>query len=59
METNENLPLEGIKVLELGHTVMGPTCGLVLADMGADGSKDSVPVFSLISTATKKAFPSI
>ena len=36
METNENLPLEGIKVLELGHTVMGPTCGLVLADMGAD-----------------------
>jgi len=36
METNENLPLQGIKVLELGHTVMGPTCGLVLADMGAD-----------------------
>jgi len=36
METNENLPLNGIKVLELGHTVMGPTCGLVLADMGAD-----------------------
>ena len=36
MEKNENLPLEGIKVLELGHTVMGPTCGLVLADMGAD-----------------------
>ena len=36
MESNENLPLEGIKVLELGHTVMGPTCGLVLADMGAD-----------------------
>ena len=36
MKTNENLPLEGIKVLELGHTVMGPTCGLVLADMGAD-----------------------
>jgi len=36
METNKNLPLAGIKVLELGHTVMGPTCGLVLADMGAD-----------------------
>lgn len=36
METNKNLPLVGIKVLELGHTVMGPTCGLVLADMGAD-----------------------
>jgi len=36
MKTNENLPLDGIKVLELGHAVMGPTCGLVLADMGAD-----------------------
>ncbi|MBW1979999.1 MAG: CoA transferase [Deltaproteobacteria bacterium] len=30
------LPLEGIRVLELGHTVMGPTCGLILADMGAE-----------------------
>ncbi len=30
------LPLEGIKVLDLGHTVMGPTTGLILADMGAD-----------------------
>jgi crotonobetainyl-CoA:carnitine CoA-transferase CaiB-like acyl-CoA transferase len=30
------LPLEGIRVLELGHTVMGPSCGLVLADMGAE-----------------------
>ena len=31
-----NLPLSGIRVLELGHTVMGPTCGLILADMGAE-----------------------
>jgi crotonobetainyl-CoA:carnitine CoA-transferase CaiB-like acyl-CoA transferase len=30
------LPLQGIRVLEMGHTVMGPTCGLVLADMGAE-----------------------
>ncbi len=29
-------PLKGLKVLDLGHTVMGPTCGLILADMGAD-----------------------
>lgn len=36
MATEKRLPLEGITVLELGHTVMGPTCGLVLADMGAD-----------------------
>jgi crotonobetainyl-CoA:carnitine CoA-transferase CaiB-like acyl-CoA transferase len=33
---NERLPLEGVRVLELGHTVMGPTCGLILADMGAE-----------------------
>lgn len=29
------LPLEGIHVLEMAHTVMGPCCGLVLADLGA------------------------
>lgn len=29
-------PLSGIQVLELCHTVMGPSCGMILADMGAD-----------------------
>lgn len=28
-------PLEGLVVLEMAHTVMGPCCGLVLADLGA------------------------
>jgi crotonobetainyl-CoA:carnitine CoA-transferase CaiB-like acyl-CoA transferase len=36
MAAQMRLPLEGITVLELGHTVMGPTCGMVLADMGAE-----------------------
>lgn len=36
MSDNTALPLAGIKVLELGHTVMGPTCGLILADLGAE-----------------------
>ena len=30
------LPLAGIRMLELGHTVMGPSCSLVFADLGAD-----------------------
>ncbi|MFT5393389.1 MAG: crotonobetainyl-CoA:carnitine CoA-transferase CaiB-like acyl-CoA transferase [Gammaproteobacteria bacterium] len=30
------LPLHGVRVLELCHTIMGPSAGLVLADMGAD-----------------------
>jgi crotonobetainyl-CoA:carnitine CoA-transferase CaiB-like acyl-CoA transferase len=30
------LPLDGVRVVEFCHMVMGPTCGLVLADMGAD-----------------------
>lgn len=31
-----NLPLSGIRVIEFSHMVMGPTCGLILADLGAD-----------------------
>jgi len=29
-------PLRGVKVLEFSHAIMGPTAGLMLADMGAD-----------------------
>jgi crotonobetainyl-CoA:carnitine CoA-transferase CaiB-like acyl-CoA transferase len=32
----KSLPLEDIRVVEFCHVVMGPTCGLVLADMGAE-----------------------
>ena len=31
-----NLPLTGVRVVEFSHMVMGPTAGLVLADLGAD-----------------------
>src|SRR3712207_167672 len=35
-EAPSELPLSGVRVLDFGHTVMGPTCGLVLADLGAE-----------------------
>jgi len=31
-----HLPLTGLRVVEFSHMVMGPTCGMVLADMGAE-----------------------
>ncbi|MBE2262632.1 MAG: CoA transferase [Burkholderiaceae bacterium] len=34
--TDRPLPLAGLRVVEFTHMVMGPTCGMVLADMGAD-----------------------
>jgi crotonobetainyl-CoA:carnitine CoA-transferase CaiB-like acyl-CoA transferase len=34
--TQAPLPLQGLKVVEFVHMVMGPSCGLVLADLGAD-----------------------
>lgn len=30
------LPLSDLRVVELSHAVMGPSCGLILADMGAE-----------------------
>tara|TARA_B110000305_G_scaffold66446_1_gene74336 strand:+ start:716 stop:1918 length:1203 start_codon:yes stop_codon:yes gene_type:complete len=33
---NKTLPLQGIKVVEFTHMVMGPTVGLILADLGAE-----------------------
>jgi crotonobetainyl-CoA:carnitine CoA-transferase CaiB-like acyl-CoA transferase len=30
------LPLHGVRVVEMTHMVMGPTCGMVLADLGAE-----------------------
>ena len=31
-----NQPLSGLRVIEFTHMVMGPTCGMVLADLGAE-----------------------
>jgi crotonobetainyl-CoA:carnitine CoA-transferase CaiB-like acyl-CoA transferase len=35
MQSNR-LPLAGIRVVEFTHMVMGPTCGMILADLGAE-----------------------
>src|SRR4051812_14845161 len=35
-QSDEQLSLSGIRILEMGHTVMGPSCSMVLADLGAD-----------------------
>jgi crotonobetainyl-CoA:carnitine CoA-transferase CaiB-like acyl-CoA transferase len=32
----KRLALEGVRVVEFAHMVMGPSCGLVLADLGAE-----------------------
>jgi crotonobetainyl-CoA:carnitine CoA-transferase CaiB-like acyl-CoA transferase len=36
MTSPQPLPYEGIRVVEFTHMVMGPTCGMVLADLGAE-----------------------
>jgi crotonobetainyl-CoA:carnitine CoA-transferase CaiB-like acyl-CoA transferase len=36
MKAVDQLPLAGLRVVEFTHMVMGPTCGLILADLGAE-----------------------
>lgn len=31
-----NAPLSGIRIIEVGHMLMGPYCGMLLADLGAE-----------------------
>lgn len=36
MAETAQLPLQGIRVIEFSHMIMGPTCGMILADLGAE-----------------------
>jgi crotonobetainyl-CoA:carnitine CoA-transferase CaiB-like acyl-CoA transferase len=35
-DTQSSMPLAGLRILEFSHTIMGPSAGLLFADLGAD-----------------------
>jgi crotonobetainyl-CoA:carnitine CoA-transferase CaiB-like acyl-CoA transferase len=43
MMPGTGLPLEGVRVVEMTHMVMGPTCGMILAQLGAEVIKVEPP----------------
>jgi crotonobetainyl-CoA:carnitine CoA-transferase CaiB-like acyl-CoA transferase len=43
MSTEKNLPYAGLRMVEFTHMVMGPTCGMVFADLGAEVIKVEPP----------------
>ena len=41
--STQDLPLAGVRVIEMTHMVMGPTCGMILAQLGAEVIKVEPP----------------
>src|ERR1700685_3003429 len=41
--STQKLPLSGVRVVEMTHMVMGPTCGMILAQLGAEVIKVEPP----------------
>ncbi len=42
-QPTSGLPLDGVLVIEFTHMIMGPTCGMILADLGAEVIKIEPP----------------
>ena len=40
---SDALPLDGVRIVEMSHMVMGPTCGMILAQLGAEVVKVEPP----------------
>ena len=49
-------PLKGIRVVELAQIMAGPTCGMLLADMGADVIKVEPPEGDLLRVSTQNGY---
>src|SRR4051812_49872003 len=41
--STQHLPLTGVRVVEMTHMVMGPACGMILAQLGAEVIKVEPP----------------
>src|SRR2546430_15869493 len=41
--STQDLPLSGVRIIEMTHMVMGPTCGMILAQLGAEVIKVEPP----------------
>src|SRR5260370_743224 len=48
--TGTGLPLDGVRVVEMTHMVMGPTCGMILAQLGAEVIKVEPPAAAMPGT---------